>query len=172
MPMCISKYDDSQDPEDHLHTFNGAAHVEQWSLPVWCHMFAQTITGPARVWFDSLPSQSIDSFIQLKEKFLRNFGQQKKRFKNANEIMHIRRKENESVEQYMERFISESLLIEDVPEQMKVSSFINGVRHTQLQEKLGEDYPKGFDVLMDRVRAFIRGKDTSDRAREWDSRNS
>ncbi|KAI3813298.1 hypothetical protein L1987_18018 [Smallanthus sonchifolius] len=119
MTTCISKYDGNQDPEDHLHIINGAAHVEQWSLPVWCHMFAQTLTGPARVWFNSLPSQSIDNFVQLKEKFLRNFSQQKKRFKNANEIMHIQRKENESIEQYMERFINESLLIEDVPKQMK-----------------------------------------------------
>jgi hypothetical protein len=56
--------------------------------------------------------------------------------------------------------------IRDVPEVMKTSGFINGVRHTQLGEKLGEEFASSFDNLMDKVRAFIRGKDTTSRARE------
>ncbi|KAD4178711.1 hypothetical protein E3N88_27302 [Mikania micrantha] len=60
------------------------------------------------------------------------------------------------------------LNIQGVPEVMKISSFINGVRQPQLCENLGEDFPTTFDDLMDKVRAFLRDKDTSLRAREWD----
>ncbi|KAD3640427.1 hypothetical protein E3N88_29650 [Mikania micrantha] len=99
-----------------------------------------------------------------------NFHQKKKAVKNPNEILHIRRRDDEKVEQFMERFISESMQIQGVPEVMKISSFINGVRQPQLCEKLGEDFPTTFDSLMDKVRAFVRGKDTSFRAREWEQK--
>ncbi|KAD3067732.1 hypothetical protein E3N88_35612 [Mikania micrantha] len=92
--------------------------------------------------------------------------------KNPNEILHIRRRDDEKVEQFMERFITESMQIQGVPKVMKISSFINGVRQPQLCEKLGEDFPTTFDSLMDKVRAFVRGKDTSFRAREWELKKS
>jgi hypothetical protein len=53
---------------------------------------------------------------------------------------------------------------------MKISGFIKGVRHAQLCEKLGEEFPSSFDSLMDKVRAFVRGKDTGNQAKELDSR--
>ncbi|KAD7476973.1 hypothetical protein E3N88_00109 [Mikania micrantha] len=80
----------------------------------------------------------------------------------------MRRRDDEKVEQFMERFITESMQIQGVPEVMMISSFINRVRQPQLCEKLGEDFPTTFDGLMDKVRAFVRGKDTILRAREWD----
>ncbi|XP_022031521.2 uncharacterized protein LOC110932501 [Helianthus annuus] len=137
-------------------------------MPVWCHMFVQTLTEGARLWFDSLPPGGIDSYEELSEKFLRNFSQQRKVVKNPNEILHIRQRDNERIDQYMERFVKESMNIKDVPEVMKISSFINGLNHAQLCGKLGEEFPHSFDNLMDRVRAFVRGKDTVSKAKETD----
>ncbi|KAL8223046.1 hypothetical protein R6Q57_020445 [Mikania cordata] len=59
--------------------------------------------------------------------------------KKPNEIIHIRRRNDEKVEQFMERFITESKQIQGVPKVMKINSFINGVRQPHLCEKLGED---------------------------------
>ncbi|XP_021980450.1 uncharacterized protein LOC110876590 [Helianthus annuus] len=69
----------------------------------------------------------------------------------------------------MERFVKESMNIKDVLEVMKISSFINGLKHAQLCEKLGEEFPHSFENLMDRVRAFVRGKDTVSKAKEMDT---
>ncbi|XP_022002464.1 uncharacterized protein LOC110899876 [Helianthus annuus] len=69
----------------------------------------------------------------------------------------------------MEKFVKESMNIKDVPEIMKISSFINGLKHAQLCEKLGEEFPPSFNNLMDRVRAFVRGKDTVSKAKETDA---
>ncbi|KAJ0590118.1 putative retrotransposon gag domain-containing protein [Helianthus annuus] len=159
LPPNFDRYDGTRDPEDHLHAFRGAGQLGRWPMPVWCHMFVQTLMEGARLWFDSLPPGGIDSYEELSEKFLRNFGQQRKVVKNPNEILHIRQRDNERVDQYMERFVKESMNIKDVPEVMKISSFINGVKHAQLCEKLGEEFPHSSDNLMDRVRAFVRGKE-------------
>ncbi|GJV60511.1 hypothetical protein Tco_1466611 [Tanacetum coccineum] len=62
MPSHIKTYDGSEDPEDHLKIFQSAAKTERWAMPTWCHMFNSTLTGNARVWFDDLPRETIDSY--------------------------------------------------------------------------------------------------------------
>nr|GEY69478.1 reverse transcriptase domain-containing protein [Tanacetum cinerariifolium] len=77
MPSHIKTYDGSEDPEDHLKIFQAAAKTERWAMPTWCHMFNSTLTRNARVWFDDLPQESIDSYDDLKKAFLENYLQQK-----------------------------------------------------------------------------------------------
>ncbi|GJX83439.1 reverse transcriptase domain-containing protein [Tanacetum coccineum] len=75
MPIHIKTYDGSEDPEDHLKIFQAAAKMECWAMPTWCHMFNSTLTGNARVWFDDLPQESIDSYDDLRKAFLENYLQ-------------------------------------------------------------------------------------------------
>lgn len=103
------------------------------------------------MWFDSLEPRSINIYEELRGKFLRNFSQQRKAMKNPNEILHIRRRDGEKVEQFMDRYVAESMNIKGVPEVMKISGLINGVRFSQLTENLGEDFPTTFDLVMGRV---------------------
>ncbi|GKF02652.1 reverse transcriptase domain-containing protein [Tanacetum coccineum] len=78
MPSHVKTYNGSEDPEDHLKIFQAAAKIKRWAMPTWCHMFNSTLTGNARVWFDDLPLESIDSYNDLREAFLKNYIQQKK----------------------------------------------------------------------------------------------
>ncbi|KAK1406979.1 hypothetical protein QVD17_38589 [Tagetes erecta] len=172
MPNGIGKYSGSGDPDDHIHAFKGAAQVERWALPIWCHMFAQTFTGPARVWFDGLPTGEIDDFIQFKDRFLRAFHQQRKALKNPGEMLQIRRNDGETIPEYIERFNRESMNIPDVPEVMKVTSFIYGLRHNQLCGKLNARFPKTLDEVMDRARAYHRRKEAEDQMKEMEGRRN
>jgi hypothetical protein len=76
-------------------------------------MLVQNLSGPAQAWFDELPPGSIDSFTHLKEKFQRKFIQHKKAMKTPSEILHLRRRYDENLEQFMTRFINESMRICD-----------------------------------------------------------
>ncbi|GJX35439.1 hypothetical protein Tco_0246996 [Tanacetum coccineum] len=60
MPTNITLYDGSTDPADHLNRFLMAANSGEWTMPVWCRMFQQTLDGGARGWFESLPLNSIN----------------------------------------------------------------------------------------------------------------
>ncbi|GKD74284.1 hypothetical protein Tco_1332566 [Tanacetum coccineum] len=90
MPSHIKIYDGSEDPEDHLKIFQAAAKIERWAMPTWCHMFNSTLTGNARVRFDDLPPESINSYDDLKKAFLENYLQQKKCIKDPIEIHKIK----------------------------------------------------------------------------------
>ncbi|GJX51121.1 hypothetical protein Tco_0277966 [Tanacetum coccineum] len=65
--------------------------------------------GAARLRFDELPPEIIDRFMELRKAFLAYFLQQKKYIKDLVEIHHIKQKEGESTEAFMDRFKVESL---------------------------------------------------------------
>ncbi|GJT75059.1 reverse transcriptase domain-containing protein [Tanacetum coccineum] len=72
-------------------------------MPTWCHMFNSTLTGNARVWFDDLLKESIDSYDDLKKAFLENYLQQKKCIKDPIEIHNIKQRDGESTEEFVRR---------------------------------------------------------------------
>ncbi|GKC37243.1 reverse transcriptase domain-containing protein [Tanacetum coccineum] len=82
MSSHIKTYNGSEDLEDHLKIFQAAAKTERWAMLTWCHMFNSTLIENARVWFDDLLAESIDSYDDLKKAFLKNYLQQKKCIKD------------------------------------------------------------------------------------------
>ncbi|GJZ36406.1 reverse transcriptase domain-containing protein [Tanacetum coccineum] len=104
MPSHVKTYDGSGDPEDHLKLFQAATKTERWAMPTWCHMFNSTLTRNARVWFDKLPRESIDSYEDLRTAFRENYLQQTKHIKDPVEIHHIKQRDGESTEDFMERY--------------------------------------------------------------------
>ncbi|GKD29174.1 reverse transcriptase domain-containing protein [Tanacetum coccineum] len=127
--------DHGEDPKDHLKIFQAAAKVERWAMPTWCHMFNSTLIGNARVWFDDLPPESIDSYDDLKEAFLANYLQQKKCIKDPVEIHHIKQREREYTEDFVQRFKIKSRDVKGAPE-----------------------IPKSVDEMMKITTAFLRGE--------------
>ncbi|GKA10211.1 reverse transcriptase domain-containing protein [Tanacetum coccineum] len=110
----IKTYDGSGDLEDHLKIFQAAAKTERWAMSTWCHMFNSTLTENARVWFDDLPQESIDSYDDLKKAFLENYLQQKKCIKDPVEI-HIKQRDGESTEEFVRRYKIECRDVKGAP---------------------------------------------------------
>ncbi|GJX35450.1 reverse transcriptase domain-containing protein [Tanacetum coccineum] len=73
-------------------------------------------SGNARVWFDKLPKESIDSYEDLRTAFRENYLQQTKHIKDPVEIHHIKQRDGESTEDFMERYKAEVLDVEGAPE--------------------------------------------------------
>ncbi|GJV72443.1 reverse transcriptase domain-containing protein [Tanacetum coccineum] len=158
MPSHVKTYDGSEDPEDHLKNFQAAAKVERWAMPTWCHMFNSTLTGNARVWFDDLLPESIDSYDDLKEAFLANYLQQKKCIKDPVEIHHIKQREGESTEDFVRRFKTESRDVKGAPEVMRISGFMHGITNPELIKRLHDKIPKSVDEMWKITTAFLRGE--------------
>nr|GFA29893.1 reverse transcriptase domain-containing protein [Tanacetum cinerariifolium] len=67
-------------------------------------MFNSTLIGAARVWFDELPLESIDGYKDMKAVFLSYFMQQKKYVKDPVKIHNIKQWDEETLEDFIERF--------------------------------------------------------------------
>nr|GEX50178.1 reverse transcriptase domain-containing protein [Tanacetum cinerariifolium] len=74
-----------------LKNLSAVAKTKRWAMPSWCHMFNSTLAGNAKIWFDDLSKESIDSYDDLKEAFLENYFQQKKCIKDPVEIYNIKK---------------------------------------------------------------------------------
>ncbi|GKE27327.1 reverse transcriptase domain-containing protein [Tanacetum coccineum] len=99
LPWNIKVYEGNKDPEDHL-------------------------GGAARNWFHDLDPKSVGSFEELSQKFLEEFSQQKRYAKDHTEIYGIKRRQNEGLQAFMDRFKSESSHIKGVPPALRISAFM------------------------------------------------
>ncbi|GJX02418.1 reverse transcriptase domain-containing protein [Tanacetum coccineum] len=134
------------------------AKVERWAMPRWCHMFNSTLTGNARVWFDDLLPESIDSYDDLKKAFLANYLQQKKCIKDPVEIHYIKQREGESTEDFVRRFKIESRDVKGAPKVMRISGFMHGITNPELIKRLHDKIPKSVDEMWKITTAFLRGE--------------
>ncbi|GJV23745.1 reverse transcriptase domain-containing protein [Tanacetum coccineum] len=112
----------------------------------------------ARVWFDELPSESIDGYKDLKAAFLAYFMQQKKYVKDPIEIHNIKQRDEKTIEEFMERFKVETGRIKGAPECMRISGFMHGVNNPELTKRLNEHVLKTMEEIMIATTAFIRGE--------------
>nr|GEW09773.1 reverse transcriptase domain-containing protein [Tanacetum cinerariifolium] len=154
MPSHIKTYDGSEDPEDHLKIFQ----AERWAMPTWCHMFNSTLIGNARVWFDDLPKESIDSYDDLRKAFLENYLKQKKCIKHPIEIHNIKQRDVESMEEFVRRYKLECRDVKGAPEYMKISKFMHGITNPELIKRLHDKIPKSIDEMISITTTFLRGE--------------
>nr|GFA24246.1 hypothetical protein [Tanacetum cinerariifolium] len=158
MPSHIKTYDGSEDPKDHLKIFQAAAKTERWAMPTWCHMFNSTLTENARVWFDDISPESIDSYDDLKKAFLENYLLQKKYIKDPIEFHNIKQRNGESTEYFVRRYKLESKDVKEAPECMRISGFVHGITNPELIKRLHDKIPKTMDEMMRVTTSFLRGE--------------
>ncbi|GJV96395.1 reverse transcriptase domain-containing protein [Tanacetum coccineum] len=115
-------------------------------------------TGNARVWFDKLPKESIDSYEDLRTAFRENYLQQTKHIKDPVEIHHIKQRDGESTEDFMERYKAEVLDVEGAPECMRISGFMHGITHPGLIKRLYERIPRSMDEMYRMTTSFLQGE--------------
>nr|GFD10725.1 reverse transcriptase domain-containing protein [Tanacetum cinerariifolium] len=133
MPNNVKTYDGTGDPKDHVKIFQAAAQVERWAMPTWCHMFNSTLIGATR---------------------------QKKYVKDPIEIYNIKQKDEETIEDFMERFKVEIRRMKGAPECIRISGFMHGVNNPKLTKRLNEHVPKTVEEMIITNTAFIRGEAT------------
>ncbi|GKB85670.1 reverse transcriptase domain-containing protein [Tanacetum coccineum] len=127
-------------------------------MPTWCHMFNSTLTGNARVWFEDLPQESIDSFDDLKRAFLENYLQQKKCIKDPVEIHNIKQRDGESTKEFIRRYKLECRDVKGALESMKIFGFMHVITNPELIKHLHDKIPKSVDEMMRVSTTFLRGE--------------
>ncbi|GKE90766.1 hypothetical protein Tco_1571861, partial [Tanacetum coccineum] len=91
------------------------------------------------------------------------FGKKLKRYdKDPTEIHDIKRKPNEGLQAFMDRFKAESAHIKGVPPVLRISTFMHRHGHPELSKKLNDKIPKMVDEMWERVRSIIRGEVVAD----------
>nr|GEV78935.1 reverse transcriptase domain-containing protein [Tanacetum cinerariifolium] len=79
--------------------------------------------------------------------------------KDLTEISKIVWKVNESLPNFKERWVSESNAIPNVPELMKISSFMSSHKCSKLSKRFSNSIPKTVDEMLKRVDDYVRSEE-------------
>nr|GEU85231.1 reverse transcriptase domain-containing protein [Tanacetum cinerariifolium] len=106
--------------------------------------------------------KNVDGFEKLSNKFLEEFSQQKRYDKDPTKIHGIKRKPNEGLQVFMDRFKAKSAHIKGMPLVLRISAFMHRHSHPELAKKLNDKILKIDDEMWEKVRAFIKGETAAD----------
>jgi hypothetical protein len=104
---------------------------------------------------------------------LKHFSQQKRQVRSKTEIFNIRRRDSETVENFITRYNDEGLQIKGVEEDLRISGFIQGVRDDGLVREIHRDgVPDTVEAIMNIAKAWVRAENAYNLMKEIDSRRS
>ncbi|XP_052163076.1 uncharacterized protein LOC127780164 [Oryza glaberrima] len=104
--------------------------------------FPMALKGQARGWLMTQPPDSIHSWEDLCQQFITNFQGTYPRPGEEADLHAVRRKDDESLRSYIQRFCQVRNTIPCIPAHAVVYAFRNGVRHNGMLEKIASKEPK------------------------------
>ena len=137
LPRSMKMYDDSTRPKDWLQNYltvvNIAGGNRRWAV----RYIPQMLEGPARLWLNNLPENSIDCWLDFSDAFITNFTSTYQRPNHPQQLAMCKQRENETDRQYLTRWSQMRNSCEGVIEQQAISWFAQGCRHdSMLWQKL------------------------------------
>ncbi|KAK6118792.1 hypothetical protein DH2020_047483 [Rehmannia glutinosa] len=126
MPQ-MENYNGTSDPRDHLKNFQARMKLHGEIDAIKCRALSATLRKSARIWFSSLPAESISSFKQLAQEFPNHFVRSKRYKKTSPHLMGVCQKHDESLRNFTQRFKKEVLEIEDLVQSVALATLMNGV---------------------------------------------
>ena len=135
-----------------------------------CRAFPTTLKGPARIWFNRLTPNSINTFKELSVQFTLHFigGHRYKRSTAC--LMNIKQREDETLRSYITRFNKEAHAIDEVDDKILITTFTNGLRKGKFLFSLYKNDPKTMSKVLYRATKDMNAKDAL-LAREEKPRN-
>ena len=178
MPQ-IESYDEVKDPFDHLETFKTLTHLQGVPDEIMCRAFPTTLKGPARIWFNRLTPNSINTFKELSVQFTLHFIGGHRYKKSTACLMSIKQREDEKLRSYITRFNKEALSIDEADDKILVAAFTNVLRKGKFLFSLYKNDLKTLSEVLYRATKYMNAEDAllaseekpTKREREWKTRD-
>nr|GEV21487.1 reverse transcriptase domain-containing protein [Tanacetum cinerariifolium] len=163
MPIIAEKFNEEKERNKKLkEAYSKGWETEKGVCPHAQTAKASTPTrGNARVWFDDLPPESINSYDDLKKTFLENYLQQKKYIKDPIELHNIKQRDGESTKDFVRKYKLESRDVKGASECIRIFGFVHGITNPELIKRLHDKIPKTVDEMMRVTTSFLRGEVTA-----------
>ncbi|XP_052117582.1 uncharacterized protein LOC127747577 [Arachis duranensis] len=130
------RYDGTQDPLEHLTTFEARMNLEGVGDEVRCRAFPVTLAGPTIRWFNGLPQGSIYGFSDISRAFLAQFTTRIARAKHPINLLGITQRHGEPTRKYLDRFNDECLEIDGLTDSVASLCLTNGLLNKDFRKHL------------------------------------
>jgi hypothetical protein len=155
----LKEYDGTKDPTLHVSNFERAIYFQGVNEVIVCRAFPLTFSVAASRWFYDLPPQSINSWKALKDKFVLHFTSSKRQFKSEFHLEMIKQIKDESLREYITRFINEVIEVRNVEPNLVLYFFVKGLKPGAFAKALAVEKPTPMDDLKARAEKWIRIKE-------------
>ncbi|XP_074372136.1 uncharacterized protein LOC141712905 [Apium graveolens] len=88
-----------------------------------CKMFKTYLKGSASMWYKSLQPRSVESYEQLKRKFLKYYSHLCRKAKDTEALVHCRQRASEELRDYLARFKEEAGMVMNL-DKVKAMGFL------------------------------------------------
>uniref|UniRef100_A0A2N9FUW7 RNase H type-1 domain-containing protein n=1 Tax=Fagus sylvatica TaxID=28930 RepID=A0A2N9FUW7_FAGSY len=131
----LENFDGTKDPFDYLEAFKTIMQLQAVPKEIMCRAFPMGLRVSARIWFNKLESESIGSFV------------------------HVKQMEGESLRAYVHRFNEEAMKIDRPKEDVIVTAFMAGLRKGDFLYDLYKDPLETLSELMYKAQKHMNTKD-------------
>ena len=124
-----------------------------------CRAFPTTLKGPAWIWFNSLTSNSVNTFKELSAQFTSHFigGYRYKRSTAC--LISIKQREDKTLRSYITRFNKEALSIDKADDKILKAAFTNRLRNGKFLFSLYKNDPKTMTDVLYRATKYMNAED-------------
>ena len=126
---------------------------------VMCRAFPTTLKGAARVWFSKIPLGTIADFEHLNKGFIRHFIRGQRHKKPTGHLLNIQQIERESLRQYVTQFNKELLQVDEVEDQVILTTFQAGLLPGDFFFSITKGQPKIVAKLLRKAQKYMNVED-------------
>ncbi|XP_070019365.1 uncharacterized protein [Nicotiana sylvestris] len=146
----IPKYDGTTDPRDHVTAFTtglkGNDLTKKEIESVLVKIFGETLTKGELKWYSLLPKNSIDSFAELADSFIKAHSGAQKVEKRIEDIFKIKQGDTKLLREFVDRFQCERMMLSRVPDNWAAMAFASNLneKNSEATRRLKEslrDFP-------------------------------
>ncbi|XP_059658664.1 uncharacterized protein LOC132304990 [Cornus florida] len=158
MPQ-LDSFDGTRDPLDHLETFKSFMNLQAIMDEIMCRAFPTTLKGSAWVWFNKLKPGSINDFDELIKQFIRHFITGMRHRNPATYLLNVKQDKGESLHDYIGRFNTEMLQVDDVDDKVTLTAFMGGLQSSKFLFSLSKDPPNSMVELLIKAQKYMNTED-------------
>nr|XP_023881226.1 uncharacterized protein LOC111993625 [Quercus suber] len=151
----LDSYDGTRDLCDHIATFKTTMHLQGVPDEIMCSAFPTTLKGPARVWFNKIPSNIVGSFEELSKLFVNNFIEGRRHKLSSSSLLTIEQRDSESLGSFITHFNRE----DEMDDKLLLAAFYNGVSANLFIHKLYEQELQTMAELVHSTQSFMNAED-------------
>jgi hypothetical protein len=159
LPHDQQKYDGLQERKLWLSNYLHAVHILGGSRAIAMQSLQLHLTSAARSWLSMLHDDSIRSWGELENQFIRNSRSTYKRPASIEEVKSCMQKKGETLRSYIQQWRIIKNSAEDVFDERAVNAFASGLHCSDLVEELGRIKPRTVLDVMEIANRFADGED-------------
>jgi hypothetical protein len=159
LPHDQQKYDGSQEPTLWLSDYLQAVQILGGTKATAMQSLQLHLTGAARSWLNTLANESIGSWGELENQFVRDFRSTYKRPASLEEVKACMQRKGETLRSYIQQWSVIKNLVEVVSDERAIDAFSAGLHRSDLVEEIGRTRPTTVAKLMEEANRFANEED-------------